>query len=157
VSEEHRFDWVKRGAFFLAGCVITLLVLRWSGFETSRALIEKQANKSQWRFEADFKLPKSIIVSSPDKAEILSFDIRGSKNPPLEPYPVTIRNLSERSYPVTYQIFAYDAQHRRVDDVTDSVTIGAKEMVLRQLSFDHPLSVDARTFASFRLVADIAH
>jgi hypothetical protein len=157
MSDERRFGWLKRAAFFLAGCVITLLVLRWSGFETPPPPVEKHTSKSRWRFETDFKTPKSIIVTSPDKAEILSFDIGRSKNPPLEPYPVSIRNLSNRAYPMTYQIFAYDTQHRRTDETSDSVTIGAKETVLRELSFSHPLSVDARTFASFHLIVEIEH
>jgi len=37
----------------------------------------------------------------------------------------------------------------RVEHTTDGVTIGGKETVLRKLDFDHPLSVDARTFTSF--------
>jgi hypothetical protein len=155
----YRIGWLGGVALFLAGCVVTLWVLRyWHGpGSLSLAPVVQQTSKSRWRFEADFKLPTSIIVRSPDKTEILSFDIRRSKNPPLEPYPVEIRNLSDHAYPVTYQIFAYDAQHRRVDTTTDGVTIGGKETVLRNVDFDHPLSVDARTFTSFRLIADIEH
>jgi hypothetical protein len=156
MSDEPRFGWLKRAAFFLAGCVITLLALRWSGFESLPALVEKQTSKSRWRFEADFKTPKSIIVTSPDKTEILVFEVHRPKLI-LEPFPVSIKNLSDRPYPVTYEIFAYDAHNRRVDETSDSVTIGAKETVLRQLGFSHPLSVDAQTFASFRLIADIEH
>jgi hypothetical protein len=160
MSDEPRFVWLKRAALFLAGCVVTLLVLRWSGFETPPARIEKQTGKNQWRFEADFKLLPShsrpIIVSSPDKTDILVFEVHRPKLS-LEPYPVSIKNLSGHAFPVTYVIFAYDAQNRRVDETSDSVTIGDKETVLRQLNFSHPASVDARTFTSFRLIADIEH
>jgi hypothetical protein len=160
MSDELRFEWLKRAAFFFAGCVLTFLVLRSSGFETPPAPIEKQTSKSQWRFEAKFKLLHShsrpIIVSSPEKTDILTFEIHRPKLS-LEPYPVSIKNLSGQRYPVTYVIFAYDAQNRRVDETSDSVTIGAKETVLRQLNFSHPASVDVRTFSSFRLIADIEH
>jgi hypothetical protein len=156
MTDERRFDWLRRVAFFLAGCVITFWVLRWSGFETPPAPVGRQTTKSRWQFQTDFKIPRSIVVSSPDKTEILVFEVRRPKLI-LEPYPVAIKNLSDRAYNVTYEIFAYDAQNRRVDETSDSVTIGAKETVLRQLGFDHPASVDARTFASFRLVADVDH
>jgi hypothetical protein len=161
LSDERRFGWLGAVALFLAGCVVTFLVLRyWPGAGTSLAPVAQQTSKSRWGFEADFQLLPShsrpIIVSSPDKTDILKFEIHRPKLS-LEPYPVSIKNLSDRAYPVTYEIFAYDAQKRRVDEASDSVTIGAKETVLRQLGFDHPASVDARTFASFRLVADIEH
>jgi hypothetical protein len=154
MTDEPRSDWPKRAAFFLAGCVLTFLALRWSGFETSPAPVAKQTTKSRWRFQADFKTPKSIIVSSPDKTQVLVFEIHRPKLI-LDPYPVSIKNLSDRAYAVTYEIFAYDAQNRRVDETSDSVTVGAKETVLRQLGFDHPVSVEARSFASYRLIADI--
>jgi hypothetical protein len=160
MTVERTFDWLKRAVFFLAGCVLTFLVLRWSGFETPRVPFAKQTTKSRWSFDADFPLLPShsrpIIVSSPDKTDILRFEVHRPKLT-LESYPVSITNLSDRAYPVTYEIFAYDAQKRRVDEASDSVTIGARETVLRQLGFDHPASVDARTFASFRLVAYIEH
>jgi hypothetical protein len=159
MSDERRFGWLGATALFLAGCVVAFLVLRyWQGVGTSVAPVAQQTSKSRWRIQADFKLPRSVIVNSPDKLEILLFEVGRPKIEGLiEYYPVSIKNLSDHIYPVAYEIFAYDAQNRRVDETSDSVTIGAKETVLRQLDFDHPLSVDARKFASFRLIADIEH
>jgi hypothetical protein len=99
-------------------------------------------------------------VDSTDKTEILVFQVEMPKliHQPIHvlgSYTVSIRNLSDRAYAVSYIIYAYDAQNRRLDETSDSVTLGAKENVLRQLEFLHPLSVDARTFSYFRLIGDI--
>jgi uncharacterized protein YcfL len=111
-------------------------------------------------FQADFSPPRSFTVNSADKTEILVFRVERPKVIPrsihiLGSYPVSIKNLSDRPYAVSYVIYAYDAQNRRLDETSDSVTIGPKETVLRLLEFSHPLSVEARTFAYFRLIGDI--
>jgi len=157
MNEARRFGWLGAGALFLAGCFATFLIIRhWPGGGAVLTPISHQTGKGQWRIQADFKLQQPIFVNDPDKRQILSFEVGRSRNPLVE-YPVSIKNLSDRSYSLTYEIFAYDAQNRRVDETSDSLTITAKETVLRQLLFSHPLSVDAGTFASYRLIANIDH
>ncbi len=102
-------------------------------------------------------------MSSPDKTEIFSFDVAKPKYtaPYLYVaslpyyYSVSIKNLSDRAYAVSYSIYGYDAQNRRVAETSDSVTLSAKETVLRQVLFSQRLSVDPTKFASFRLFAYI--
>jgi len=157
MSDERRFGWLGAVALFLAGCVVTFLVLRyWQGVGTSLAPVAQQTSKNRWTFQMDFKPPRAIIVNSPDKTEILLFDVGRPKF--VSPfYPISIKNLSDRPYALSYVIYAYDAQNRRVDETSDSVTIGAKETVLRQLVFSLPGLSTNRDFASFRLIADIDH
>jgi hypothetical protein len=163
VSDDRKFGWLGAVAFFLGGCILAFLVPHyWQMGGTFPTWVVQQPNKSRWTFQADFKPPRSFTVNSTDKTEILVFQVERPKLIPrpihiLGSYPVSIKNLSDRAYAVSYVIYAYDAQNRRLDETSDSVTIGAKETVLRQLDFSHPLSVDARTFASFRLIADIDH
>jgi hypothetical protein len=163
VSDERRFGWFGAVAVLLVGCIVAFLVPRyWQRGGTFPTSFVQQTSKSRWTFQADFKPPKSFTVNSPDKTENLVFQVERSKLVPglnhvLGSYPVSIKNLSDRAYAVSYMVYAYDAQNRRLDETSDSVTMGAKETVLRQLDFSHQLSVDARTFASFRLIADIDH
>ena len=163
MSDERRFGWPGAIAVLLVRCVVAFAVPRyWQGGGTFPTSFVQQTSKSRWTFQADFKPPKSFTVNSPDKAENLIFQVERPKLIPglihvLGSYPVSIKNLSDCACAVPYVIYAYDAGNRRLDETGDSVTMGAKETVLRQLDFSHPLSVDTRTFASFRLIADIDH
>ena len=163
MSDGRRFGWLGAVAVLLVGCIVAFLVPRyWQGGGTFPTSFVQQTSKSRWTFQADFKPPKSITMNSPDKTESLVFQVESPNPIPglihvLGSYPVSIKNLSYRAYAVSYVIYAYDAQNRRLDEASDTVTIGAKETVLRQLEFSHPSSVDARTFATFRLIADIDH
>lgn len=151
MSEERRFGWFGAIAFFLAGCLVTFFVLRFWPKPTSYV---PPTQSGYWKFETDFAIPSSFTVTDPNKIEILTFDIGGSPNV-LVPYPVTIKNRSDQSRGVSYEIFAYDSQHRRVDSLTDGFTLGPKEAVLRQWQFDHPISADRRTFKSFHILANV--
>jgi uncharacterized protein YcfL len=101
-------------------------------------------------------------VIGPDQAEILVFRVEKPKLIPglahvLGLYPVSIKNLSGRPCAVSYQVYAYDSQNLRLDEMSDSVAIGARETVLEQLNFSHPLPAEAQTLATFRVIADIEH
>jgi hypothetical protein len=163
VSNEGRIGWLGSVSLFLVGCIVAFLVPRsWQSGGTLPTAVVQQTSKSQWKFEADLKPPRSITVNSPDKTESLVFQVERPKPifgliHVLGSYPVSIKNLSSRAYAVSYIIYAYDAQNRRLDERSDSVTLGPTEIVRRQLNFSHPLSTNARIFASFRLIADIDH
>jgi hypothetical protein len=163
VSDSHRFGWLGAVAFFLGGCIVAFLVPRfWQEGGSFPAWVVQQPDKSRLTFQADFRPPRSFTVNSTDKTEILVFQVERPKVLPrpihvLGSYPVSIKNLSNRAYAVSYVIYAYDAQNRRLDEASDSVTVSARETVLRQLEFSHPLSVDARTFAYFHLIGEIDH
>jgi hypothetical protein len=163
VSNEGRICWLASVSLFIAGCIVALLVPRfWQKGGTFATAVEQPTSKSLWTFEADFRPPRSITVNSPDKTEILVFQVERPKPIPglihvLGSYPISIKNLSDRAYAVSYIIYAYDAQNHRLDETMDSVTLGATEIVRRQLEFSHQLSANARTSATFRLIADIDH
>jgi hypothetical protein len=155
--EPPRFHWFRVAALLLAGCVATILAIRyWPGAASYVAPVAEGTTKTQWKIQAEFKPPRSIVVNRPDSTAILSFEMSKIRNPPI-PYPVTIRNLSDRSYPVSYKLLAYDSQARRVGEATDNVTIGPKETVLRQLFFSDSLLPNTPKYASFRLIAYIEH
>lgn len=154
MNESRRLSWIGAGTFFLAGCTVAFLALRhWHGAGASVAPIAEQTN-NYWRFETELKPARSVLVSDPDKTGILSFVFGSLKGAPI-PYPVTIKNLANHPLSVTYQVFAYDAGKRRVGQATDSVIIGTRETVLRQLYFSDSLSPYTPTYVSFRLVANI--
>jgi hypothetical protein len=163
MSDEGKIGWLGSVSLFLAGCIVAFLVPRsWQGGGTFPTVVVQQTNNSRWTFEADFKPPRSITVDSPDKTKILVFQVERPRPIPglihvLGSYPVSIKNLSDRAYLVSYIIYVYDAQNRRLDETSDKVTIGGAEIVTRQLDFSRPLSANARTFATFRLIANIDH
>jgi hypothetical protein len=156
MNELGRMRWGGAIALFLAGCVVTFLVLRyWQRTGASVAPVA-QVSKTHWRIEAELKPPRTVLINDPDKVAILSFEFSSLNRPPI-PYLVRIRNLTDGSFPVAYQVFAYDAGKRRVGEADDNVVISRGETVLRQLYFSNSLSPSPATYASFRLVADIEH
>ncbi len=151
--EERKFGWLGAVVFFLAGCLVTFLGLRYWPKPTS-LLTPRQSN--YWKFETDFKIPSSFGVTDPNKVIVLTFDIRNTTNV-LYPYLVTIKNRSDQARSISYEVFAYDSQYRRVDSLTDGFTLGPNEAILRQWEFDHPLTANRRTFASFHIFANVGN
>jgi hypothetical protein len=142
---------------------VAFLVPRyWQRGGTFPTAVVQLTSSDRWTFEADFKPPGSFKVDNPDRTEILVFQVERPKPIPellhvLGTYPISIKNLSDRPYTVSYVIYAYDTQNRRLDEASDSLSIVANETVLRKLDFSHPLSEEARNSASFRLIAEIDH
>jgi len=151
MSEGRRFGWRGVIIFFLAGCLVTFFALRFWPKPTPQA---SPAQNGYWKFETDFTIPSSFSVTDPNKIEILTVEIGGSSNV-LVPYPVTIKNRSNQSRSISYEIFAYDGQHRRVDSLTDGFALGPEEAILRQWEFDHPVTADRKTFKSFHIFANV--
>jgi len=155
IVTERKFGWLGAALFFAAGCVLTFLVFQFSQRMRASASRGQQTNEKVWRFETSFKIPASVVINSPTKEQILSFNIDKPQNFFL-PLSVTIKNLTEHPYAMTYEIFAYDPQNQRVDETSDSVSIESKETVLRKVAFSHVMS-NGRPYVPFRLNADIEH
>jgi hypothetical protein len=102
MSEGRRFGWRGAIVFFLAGCLVTFFALRfWPKPEPHAS----PAQNGHWKFETDFTIPSSFTVTDPNKIEILTVEIGGSPNV-LVPYPVTIKNRSNQSRGISYEIVA---------------------------------------------------
>ncbi len=113
----------------------------------------QQRKATEWLVQADFKAPAAIEVEAPNKQAILRFDFGKPERVLLDQLPVTISNLGERPYSLSYRIHGYDSKGRRMSEAYDRVLIAAHETVLREVML---IPGAAPRFASsFRLVAHI--
>jgi hypothetical protein len=159
VSDARRFGRLKAVVLLLAGCIVGLVVARyWTDRRGLLTLVtpaaQQTTNLRHFGFQEDFTLPAHIVANGPEKTEILSFELDKPKSSLEDVPPITIKNLTDQAFSVSYQILGYDSKKRRVGQASDSIVIGARETALRE-----PLLVPdvwaMPKYTSFRLICEI--
>ena len=158
MSTERNLRWLGGTALFLAGAIVSFLAIRyWRGVSPSLTpAIEQTTNSHNWGFQANFKPPAHVIASAPDKTELLSFEFGRSKNRWEVLSTITIKNLTDLPYSISYQILGYNSKKQRVGHASDGVEIGARESTLRE-PFLIPDVSGVPSYSSFRLIVEIEH
>ncbi len=80
---------------------------------------------------ATFKVPSSMRL--PDKDPVLKFEFTRDRMASLDELKLTVSNLTDQSYLVTYGIYAYNTKGKRVSGDFDKFAIGKHESVIRQI------------------------
>jgi hypothetical protein len=119
--------------------------------------VPPQARQTKTRlgpWNVTFRLPASIQV--PEGQPILKFEFERSSLRSLDALPVTISNLSDRSYLVSCSLYGYDSKGRRMSQATDIFPIGRRERVVREfLLFPYASFGAIMQARSFALVVSV--
>jgi hypothetical protein len=148
--------WViVAAAIFLAGALAGYFV----GGQFRATLLQKQDSIHQGQsvarlgpWEVRFKSPASIQL--PDGVPVIRFDFGKVEWVVLDKLTVTATNMTDRQSIVSYTLFGYDSEGRRVSEANAEFRIGSHETIVRD-ELLHTYGPETRRASSFLLVTSV--
>ncbi len=93
---------------------------------------------TQWRattklgpWSTSFKLPASVQL--PDKDPMMKFDFQKDEGFLYDQLKLTVTNLTNRSYAVSYRVYGYNSKGSRVSEDLDKFAIGKRERLITRI------------------------
>ena len=93
-------------------------------------------------WKASFRIPGSVQV--PQVQPVVKCEFSKHAESLLGFVNVTLTNLVDKSYVISYQVYGYDSKGRRISEGDDEFAIGPRESVIKKLFLDRQLPVESQ-------------